>query len=111
MCRPPRCVFRWGDFGSKLNTATEDTAIVDVQIERWTFEIVSRIGFPGVRCEGASVLRLWVVRKGVVEVIVALWIRSESLVVGQWREIDGGSCPRQHESALDTEKVVSVGYC
>lgn len=68
-------MFGCGDFGAKLDAATENAAIVDVDLER-ALEVVSGICFSGMRCEWASVLRREVVGilEVVVEVIVLLWV-------------------------------------
>ena len=80
-----------GDFGSKLDAATENAAVIDVEVEfGLIFEIVSRVGLSGMRGEWASVLRrevVWVL-EAVVKVIVLLWVFCNLKVVFGWRKID-----------------------
>jgi len=47
-----------------------------------------------VRCKGASILRIEVVRKNILEIVVAGWICTELGVVLRWSDIDWCSCAR-----------------
>ena len=84
------------DFGTKLNTATNDAAVVDVCTDGRIHEVSSRIGLPGMCCEGASilriVLRIRVTWELVVEVVIARWVFSKFRIVARGCEIDGRSC-------------------
>lgn len=57
-------------------------------------KVISRIGLAGVRCKGASILRIEVVRKNILEIVVAGWICTELGVVLRWSDIDWCSCAR-----------------
>ena len=92
-----RFSFSWSDFRSELDTTADDTAILGGRAK--IFEIGPRIGLPGVRCEGASVLRCLVVWKRVAEIVVAGRVCPEIGVVLRWREIDRCSCTPYPHSA------------
>ena len=85
----PRCMFGRSDFRTKLDTATDDTAVLSRELE--IFEIRPRVGLPSMCCERASVLRFWIVWGVVAEVVILIWILRDGKVVFCWREIDG--CP------------------
>lgn len=63
--------FCGGNFGSELDTATDNAVVGDVCVDGWTFKIGSRVGLPGVSGEGASVLCRLVVSYGVLEIVIA----------------------------------------
>ena len=87
--RLPGCMLSWSDFRTKLDTATDDTAVLNRcgQI----FEIRPWVGLPSMRCERAPVLRRWIAREGVAEVVILIGILSDGKIVLCWREIDGCS--------------------
>ena len=90
--RLPRCMFSWSDFRAKLDTTTNDTAVLGGGFYWRIFEIRSRVSLPGMRGEGASVLRRWVIREGVAEVVILLFVIRNGKVIFEGCEIDGCSC-------------------
>ncbi len=84
------------DFGAKLDTATNDAIVVDICVDGRIHEVSSRIGLPGMCCEGASilriVLRMRVTWELVVEVVIVGWVFSKFRIVVRGCEIDGRSC-------------------
>ena len=96
--RLPRCVFSWSDFGAKLDAATNDTAVLGGGWFGEIFEIRAGVSLPCMRGEGASVLRRWVIREGVAEVVVLFLVIRNGEVILKWREIDGCSCASPSES-------------
>lgn len=93
-----------GDFWTELDTATNDASVVSGYGGGEVFEVGSRIGLPGVRCEGASVLRIVlrfrVARKGIAEIVITGCILPEDRIVLGWRDINGSSCSPESESAV-----------
>ena len=87
--------FGCGDFRSELDAATDDTARFSGNGAYWrrqVLEVGSGVGLAGMCCEGASVLRLGIVRESVTEVVVKLWIGAADGIVFHWVYIDGCSC-------------------
>lgn len=70
--------FIGGDFGAKLNAATEDTLKFGRET-RSGVEIITGVRLTGVRCERASFLGIW--RHTIGEVISEGDIRAEGRVV------------------------------
>ena len=94
-----RCVFCGSDFGTELDAAAEDATVVDVQVEGWTFEIVARIHFSGVRCEWASVLcRDVLFVDVVVEIVVLLRVSRDHWIIPYGRKVNGCSCAPSSQS-------------
>lgn len=90
------CMFSWGDFRTKLDTATDDTTVLNRCGN--SFEIRTWVGLPSMRCERASVLRRWIAREGVLEVVILIRVLRDGKVVLCRREIDGCSYTQSSRS-------------
>ena len=55
------------------------------------FEICPRIGLASMRCEGASILRLLVIRESIAEVVILGFVNASCRVIFGWEDIDGRS--------------------
>ena len=94
---PPRGSFSSGDFGAILDPSANDT--VGLSRNPNATEVVSRIRLAGVCREGAPFLRFWVI----AEVVVAVWICAEGLIISKRGNINGGSCPHQHHISISVK--------
>ncbi len=65
-----------GDFGSELDAATDDAAVLERCADGGIFEVGAGVGLAGVRGEGAAVLRGCIVGEGVAEVVVAVRVSA-----------------------------------
>jgi len=87
-----RLVFAYflsGDFGAERDSSADDTIWFGGEGRRKAFEIMSRIALANVRGEGASVLRVDVIREVVSEVVVLLAVRTHSRNVLERMQING----------------------
>ncbi len=86
----PRGGFSCRDFGPILDPSANDT------VDFGGGKVGSRVRLAGVCREGAPFLRKWIIS----EIVVAVWICAEGLVVCKRRNVDRCPCTPQHHISI-----------